>query len=227
MLWGEQDGAAVEKTLPVVIYDLCPLFREALASLLVGVPGFSIAEVTGDARQVLPAITSAEAGLAVLDLDAGSQALDLLQKIKDYHKGCRCVMMLTDGANPELMAAIRMEADGFISKRLAPNDIAQQFSLVCSGEIVISDAFANALAVTLRAVPYPDDDRDIGLLSPRELEVLKCIAKGMSNRLIGEKLSITDGTVKVHVKHLLKKLSFSSRVEAALWASENGLREST
>ena len=54
--------------------------------------------------------------------------------------------------------------------------------------------------------------------------MLHCIANGMSNRLISERLQISDGTVKVHVKHLLKKLGFSTRVEAALWASENGHR---
>lgn len=53
---------------------------------------------------------------------------------------------------------------------------------------------------------------------------MKCIASGMSNRLISERLAISDGTVKVHVKHLLKKLKFTTRVEAALWASEHGHR---
>jgi two-component system nitrate/nitrite response regulator NarL len=61
-------------------------------------------------------------------------------------------------------------------------------------------------------------------LTERELAVLKCIASGQANKVIARNLSITEGTVKVHVKHLLKKLGFRSRVEAAVWASEQGLR---
>ena len=66
--------------------------------------------------------------------------------------------------------------------------------------------------------------RDVRDLTDRELAVLKCLAGGQSNKVIARNLSITEGTVKVHVKHLLKKLGFRSRVEAAVWASEQGLR---
>lgn len=88
--------------------------------------------------------------------------------------------------------------------------------------MVISDSLTAALAVSLRNVPVADDSRDISRLSPREVDVLYCIANGMSNRQISEHLKISDGTVKVHVKHVLKKLGFATRVEAALWASESG-----
>ena len=123
-----------------------------------------------------------------------------------------------------MMAAIRMQADGFVTKRLETKDLVGEILRIAAGEMVISDSLTSALAVTLRNVPYLDSTRDISDLSPRELEVLKCIANGMSNKLISEKLAISDGTVKVHVKHLLKKLHFTTRVEAALWASEHGHR---
>ena len=129
-----------------------------------------------------------------------------------------------DKLAPALMAAIRMQADGFLSKRLTAKQFAEQLPRIAAGDMVISDALTNALAETLRNVSYVDEGRDISVLSPREVEVLHCIANGMSNRLISEHLAISDGTVKVHVKHLLKKLGFSTRVEAALWASENGHR---
>ena len=120
------------------------------------------------------------------------------------------------------MAAIRLQADGFITKRLSVQQLAAQVHLAASGEMVISDSLTAALAVSLRNVPVADDSRDISRLSPREVDVLYCIANGMSNRQISEYLKISDGTVKVHVKHVLKKLGFATRVEAALWASESG-----
>ena len=129
---------------------------------------------------------------------------------------------ITDGTQPSLMAAIRLQADGFITKRLSVQQLAAQVHLAAGGEMVISDSLTAALAVSLRNVPVADDSRDISRLSPREVDVLYCIANGMSNRQISEHLKISDGTVKVHVKHVLKKLGFATRVEAALWASESG-----
>ena len=62
-------------------------------------------------------------------------------------------------------------------------------------------------------------------LTPREKDILRLIAEGLSNKMIGRKLDISDGTVKVHVKHLLKKLNLRSRVEVAVWAVEEGLHK--
>ena len=129
---------------------------------------------------------------ALIDLDAGTAAVELLERIKNHHLQCRCAMMTTDGSQPELMAAIRMQADGFVTKRLETKDLVGEILRIADGEMVISDSLTSALAVTLRNVPYLDSTRDISDLSPRELEVLKCIANGMNNKLISEKLAISD-----------------------------------
>ena len=206
----------------VLIYDLCPLFREALAERLARTGLVSMA--VSNASDVVATAVEKDITCVLVDLDAGSAALEILERIKNHHPQCRCAMMTSDGSQPELMAAIRMQADGFVSKRLAVDNLISEIRRIASGEMVISDTLTSALALTLRNVPYLDDTRDISDLSPRELEVLKCVANGMSNKLISEKLAISDGTVKVHVKHLLKKLHFTTRVEAALWASEHGHR---
>jgi two-component system nitrate/nitrite response regulator NarL len=82
---------------------------------------------------------------------------------------------------------------------------------------VLSDQLTEILAASFR-----DDSKqkDLGELTRRELQILKSIAEGLSNKLIGRKLDIAESTVKVHVKHLLKKLGFRSRVEAAVWMVE-------
>lgn len=207
----------------ILVFDLCPLFREALADCLRR-SGAGACWTARLAKEVLRAVGDHCVNCVLVDLDAGSEALELLERIKTQHPQCRCAMMTSDGAQPELMAAIRLQADGFVSKRLEADALVREVRRIVAGEMVISDALTNALAVTLRNVPYLDGSRDVSELSPRELEVLKCVANGMSNKLISEKLSISDGTVKVHVKHLLKKLHFTTRVEAALWASEHGHR---
>ena len=208
----------------VLVFDLCPLFAEGLIGVFKRLGGFEIAAVTGEIEKVPALVAEHAVNFVVLDLDAGQPAVKVLEQIKAGSDNVRCVMTITDGSQPALMAAIRMQADGFLSKRLPAAEFAKQLPRIAAGDMVISDALTNALAETLRNVSYVDEGRDISILSPREVQVLHCIANGMSNRLISERLQISDGTVKVHVKHLLKKLRFSTRVEAALWASENGHR---
>ncbi len=208
----------------VLVFDLCPLFADGLVHVLKQLEGFEVAAVTDKVESIPALVADHGVNLVILDLDAGQPAVRALELVKSASPGVRCLMTITDGSQPSLMAAIRMQGDGFLSKRLKASDFANQLPRVAAGEMVISDALTSALAETLRNVSYVDEGRDISVLSPREMQVLQCISNGMSNRLISERLKISDGTVKVHVKHLLKKLGFSTRVEAALWASENGHR---
>lgn len=213
----------------ILIFDQCPLFARALSELIgEQVPG-SVRRITHNANDALEEARNEHPDLVFIDLDGGDIGVTLLKDIKLLENAPRCVMLITDGTQPSLMAAIRLQADGFITKRLSVQQLAAQVQqlaaqvhLAAGGEMVISDSLTAALAVSLRNVPVADDSRDISRLSPREVDVLYCIANGMSNRQISEHLKISDGTVKVHVKHVLKKLGFATRVEAALWASESG-----
>lgn len=206
----------------ILIFDQCPLFARALSELIgEQVPG-SVRRITHNANDALDEARNEHPDLMFIDLDGGDIGVTLLKDIKLLENAPRCVMLITDGTQPSLMAAIRLQADGFITKRLSVQQLAAQVHLAASGEMVISDSLTAALAVSLRNVPVADDSRDISRLSPREVDVLYCIANGMSNRQISEYLKISDGTVKVHVKHVLKKLGIATRVEAALWASESG-----
>ncbi len=212
------------QTSRILIFDQCPLFARALSALIAEHQPATLRQVTSNANDALGLVKTANPDLVFIDLDGGDIGVSLLRDIKALERAPRCVMLITDGAQPSLMAAIRLQADGFISKRLEVGQLASQLKLAASGEMVISDSLTAALAVSLRNVPAADDNRDIARLSPREVDVLYCIANGMSNRQISEQLKISDGTVKVHVKHVLKKLGFSTRVEAALWASESGYK---
>ena len=132
-------------------------------------------------------------------------------------------MLTVSDAPEDLMAAIRAGADGYLLKDMEPEQLLARVRDSLEGRTVISDTLTAALAGALRDEAR-GERRDVRDLTDRELAVLKCLAGGQSNKVIARNLSITEGTVKVHVKHLLKKLGFRSRVEAAVWASEQGLR---
>ena len=171
-----------ENKAEVLVFDKCPLFRQAFVELLEKVPAFGAVRVTKNGVEVAsdPSVVGA-VDFVVIDLDTGAEGLGILECIKSQNLPCRCIMLITDGTRAEMMAAIRMQADG-LSKRLTADEFVQQFEQVVGGNMVISDSLTNALAVTLRNVPYPDDTRDMSVLSPREVEVLTCISAGMSNK---------------------------------------------
>lgn len=131
--------------------------------------------------------------------------------------------MLTVSDNEDdVVTALRAGADGYLLKDMEPEDTLEYLRQGASGKLVISERLTELLAHALRTEgSHPTDAEQAGL-TEREFEILQLIAKGLSNKMIARKLDITEGTVKVHVKHLLKKLNLRSRVEAAVWAVNEG-----
>lgn len=205
----------------VVIVDDMPLFRKGVADVLSATPDFQILGVTGDEKTALSLI-SLKPDIVVLDLDAQNfSPLDVLQAIKYRQPSCRVVViMASPNSSSKLMQAIRLDANGYLLREVAIEEFIEQLRIVVTGGMATAEKITSALAEHLRTGTMEDPEANVTqLLTKREFEVLCCISSGLSNREIAEQLHITDGTVKVHVKHLLKKLKFRSRVEAAVWAS--------
>ena len=128
------------------------------------------------------------------------------------------------GDEEDVVDALRAGADGYLLKDMEPEDMITRLHQAAVGKMVISDRLTTLLAEALRSSKSKATSRpDFDSLTPREKDILRLIAEGLSNKMIGRKLDISDGTVKVHVKHLLKKLNLRSRVEVAVWAVEEGL----
>lgn len=205
--------------------DEYPLFRKGITDVLASHPDFQVIGATADDKTAL-SLLSLKPDLLVLDLDAqGFSPTDLLSEVKYRLPSCRTLMLLNINKaeiSQVLMQAICLDANGFILRTVSTDEFIDQLKLVHSGGMAVSDKITAALADHLRK---PAKDPSITqLLTNREYEVLCCVASGLANREIAQVLKITDGTVKVHVKHLLKKLKFRSRVEAAVWASEHDFR---
>ena len=135
-------------------------------------------------------------------------------------------MFTVSDQEDDVVSALRAGADGYLLKDMEPEDMIRQLHQAAVGKMVISDRLTTLLAEALRSnKPSQSSRPDFDSLTPREKDILRLIAEGLSNKMIGRKLDISDGTVKVHVKHLLKKLSLRSRVEVAVWAVEEGLHK--
>ena len=133
------------------------------------------------------------------------------------------IILLTVSNNPDdLVGAIRAGSDGYILKDTDPDEMIRLIKESMLGKNAISAELSGLLATALRQEAMVTNRSHAGL-TERELSILKCLAHGMSNKLIARELDIMDSTVKVHIRNLLKKLKFRSRVEAAVWAVSNNI----
>jgi two-component system nitrate/nitrite response regulator NarL len=127
-------------------------------------------------------------------------------------------LLLTFSAQAsDLVAALRAGADGYLLKEMEPEDLVEKLAEAAAGRITLTERLINLLAHAMRHdAAHPKSSSEAGL-TEQEQRILERVAAGKSNKLVARELGITEGTVKVHVKHLLRKLNLRSRVEAAVW----------
>ncbi|WP_306523736.1 two-component system response regulator NarL [Rheinheimera sp.] len=201
----------------VMLVDDHPLLRKGLRQLLAFEAEFEVVAEAGSGAEALASAPELDPDLIILDLNMqGMDGLETLKRLRDEGVTSRIVMLTVSDSNEDVIKAIGLGADGYLLKDSDPDELLEQIKKAASGKMVLSDAVNAALATAIRR-PAEKPAADINSLTNREYEILSLIAKGQSNKLIARELDISDGTVKVHVKHLLKKLNLRSRVEAAVW----------
>lgn len=155
--------------------------------------------------------------LILLDLNMpGMNGLETLDQLRTRTLSGRVVVFSVSNHEDDVISALKRGADGYLLKDMEPEDLLRSLHQSAAGQVVISEALTPVLAASLRE-SRPSSERDVQQLTPRECDILKLIAQGLPNKMIARKLTITESTVKVHVKHLLKKMKLKSRVEAAVW----------
>lgn len=209
------------ETTRVLVIDDHPLFRRGLSQLLGLEPGFAVVAEAASGQEGIELAKQHDPDLILLDLNMkGMNGIDTLRAMRDSDIDARIIILTVSNAPEDLIGAIRAGSDGYILK---DNDPADMLSLICNamnGQNAISPELTSLLASALRHESVVEN-RNQANLTERELAILKCLAVGKSNKLIARELEIMESTVKVHIRNLLKKLKFRSRVEAAVWAVAN------
>lgn len=207
----------------VLIIDDHPLFRRGVFQLLALEPGFEVVAEAASGQEGIEKAKAHDPDLILLDLNMkGMNGLETLRTLRDMEIDARIILLTVSNAPEDLIAAIRSGADGYILKDNEPDDILRLVSAAMHGQTAISPQLTSLLASALREETM-EENRNHTSLTERETAILKCLAVGMSNKLIARELDIMESTVKVHIRNLLKKLKFRSRVEAAVWAVANQL----
>jgi two-component system nitrate/nitrite response regulator NarL len=207
------------KVQRIVIIDDHPLLRKGLQQLADLSPEVEIIGESDNGEQGLASVQALQPDLVLLDLNMpGMNGLETLNALKQLEPAPKVVILTVSDAQEDVVAALRGGADGYLLKDMDPEELLNKLHELAEGRLVMSPNIAECLALALRAEnPKVQASEPVGL-TEREREILIHISGGESNKVIARKLHIAEATVKVHVKHLLKKLGLKSRVEAAVWA---------
>lgn len=208
----------------IQLIDDHPLLRQGVRQLIDMEDDMVVVSEASNAAEGIAHALELEPDLILLDLNMPEvDGIETLKRLRAEGVAARIVIFTVSDHEEDVVAALRAGADGYLLKDMEPEDMLRQLRQAAVGQMVISERLTALLAQALRGQPKETIRADFDSLTPREQDILALIAEGLSNKMIGRKLDISDGTVKVHVKHLLKKLNLRSRVEAAVWAVEEGL----
>ncbi len=214
----------------ILLVDDHQLFRAALQELL-HAQGLTTESGSGQ-DDVLALIASFQPDLVLLDLRMpGQDGLSVLRQIHEHHPDLPVVMLTGSEEERDLFDCLRAGAQGYLLKHNDPEYLISALHQATGGKIAVAPQLTDTLA---RALGQPPDQRTeqappdpFAGLTPRERDILERLAAGESNKVIARHLGISDGTVKLHVKSVLRKLGVHSRVEAAIKAVDFGLTRRT
>ena len=211
----------------VMIVDDHTLFRRGLTALLAGDPRIEVVGDAADAGAALKRAKDLAPDVVLLDNHLpGVSGVDVLPALRETVPAARVMMLTVSEDAQDLAAALRGGACGYLLKTMEGDALIDAVLRAVNGHSVIADAMTGKLVSAYRdaasgAAGMPASK--LALLSPREQDILRGIARGASNKEIGRELGIAETTVKIHVQHVLRKLDVTSRVQAAVMASANGL----
>ena len=207
--------------LRVMIVDDHTLFRSGLSELLER-RGIEVCAAVGDGEEGCRVAAELEPDVVLLDLRMpGLDGLSVLERLAALGLQCAVVMLTTSSDERDLVTSLRSGARGYLLKDMEPDRLVEALAAVVDGETVVAPEMTSVLAKVVKggALESGRPNR-FSSLTPREFEILRHLAEGQSNKEIARDLGITDGTVKLHVRSILRKLEVRSRVEAAVIAVE-------
>jgi two-component system nitrate/nitrite response regulator NarL len=209
----------------ILLIDDHALFRKGVAQLVGMDPELQIVGEAGSGREGLALAQTLCPDVILIDLNMKEMdGVETVRAMKEAGIGARFIMLTVSDSEDDVVAALRAGAHGYLLKDMEPEDLCATIKKAARGGMVLGANLADNLARALvedkpQAGTMPSD------LTKREQEILNHLCAGMSNKAIARELNISDSTVKVHIKHLLRKFNLKSRLEIAVWAHAHSLQK--
>ena len=210
----------------IILIDDHALFRTGLGELL-SRRNIEVVAAVGDGRDGLVKAAELKPDVILLDLRMPNMGgVSVLQNLRDEGLSMPVVMLTTSNEERDLIECLRNGAQGYLLKDMEPDALVTALHDIVEGKTIIAPELAGVLAKVVTAGEGSREEEEkpsqFSQLTARETEILCLLAEGQSNKVIARNLGISDGTVKLHVKAILRKLSVHSRVEAAVLAVGQG-----
>lgn len=203
------------------------IVREGLKRILID-QAFTVDTAVSDAPALIAATDDkAVPQLIVVDAHADNEAFDTCRMLHEKYPKAHIVLMADDYTIENVAHAFNAGVDGYLVKAISCEPLGGALRLIALGEKVVPSQIVSTLIDPVwHASPVGWETGKIELnLSDREIEILRCLVSGDANKVIARRLDITEATVKVHIKAILRKLRVMNRTQAAIWAVSRGLSQ--
>ncbi|WP_258724825.1 response regulator transcription factor [Cellulomonas sp. NS3] len=218
----------------VLLVDDQALLRMGFRLVIESEPDLEVVGEASDGRVALDQVAALRPDVVLMDVRMpGMDGIEATRRLALEHPSSRVLVLTTFDVDEYAFAALRSGASGFLLKTARPEELVEAIRTVASGTSVVAprvlrrmlDLFAPHLPTGTGGDDGDGVDPRLQVLSPRETDVLRCMAEGLSNAEIAERLVVSSTTVKTHVGNVLAKLDVRDRVQAVIAAYEYGLVE--
>jgi DNA-binding NarL/FixJ family response regulator len=207
------------ESIGVLVVDDHPLFRKGVVHALSGEPGIEVIGEAAGGEEALRLAQELLPDIVLLDVSMpGWDGLVTAERIATACPATAIVMLSASDDQDKLLQAFKAGARGYVLKGVSVQELARVIHGAVAGEVQVSPSLAAEMLVALTRAHAPDPLQE---LTEREREILGLIGTGLTNRAIGERLGLSEKTIKHYVTNILQKLQVRSRVEAALFASRH------
>jgi DNA-binding NarL/FixJ family response regulator len=216
----EHDGAPVR----VIVADDHPVVREGLRSFLATRPGIAVIGEAADADSAVRHAESLRPDVVLVDLVMPGDGIDAIRRLQALPIPPRVLVLTSFAGDDKVVPALRAGATGYLLKDVDPLELEAAIHTIHQGGTLLSPSASAPVIDAVRGDTgsAPEDER-LARLSPRERDVLECLARGLSNRAIADELYVSEKTVKTHVSSILSKLRVHDRTQAAVYALRHGI----
>jgi NarL family two-component system response regulator LiaR len=210
-------------TIHILIVDDYAVVREGLRAFVTTEPDMVVVGEAADGETALQQCLKLKPDVVVMDLALPhKEGVETIRAVKQKCPQINILVLTNFSEEERVLASIKAGAQGYMLKDATTKDIVQAIRDVDKGKVVLHPSVSYILLQALQ-VPNTKDQAVLHNLTSRETEVLQLVAQGYTNQTIASQLGIDEGTVRVHITHILQKLQLANRTQAALFALRNGL----